>query len=98
MLIVAGTFTTAPGERDRVLELAQGVIAATRQEPGCQEYVFSPDVDDSDLIRLFELWDGQDQLDAHFRSPHIAEWQEASRGLITGRSIRIFTIADSREL
>lgn len=98
MLIVAGTFTTAPGERDRVLDLAREVMAATRREEGCHEYVFSPDIDDGDLIRLYELWEGQEQLDAHLRTPHIAAWREASAGLITGRSVQIFTIADSREL
>ncbi|MDH3298874.1 MAG: antibiotic biosynthesis monooxygenase [Acidimicrobiia bacterium] len=98
MLIVAGTFTTAPGERDRVLDLARDVMAATRQEEGCHEYVFSPDVDDPDLIRLYELWDGQEQLDAHLRTPHIAAWRDASEGLFTGRSVQIFTIAEVKDL
>ena len=98
MLIVAGTFTTAPGERERVLDLVSDVVTATRREQGCREYVFSPDVDDPDLIRLYELWDGQDELDAHLKTPHIEAWRETSADLITGRSVRIFTIADSREL
>lgn len=98
MLIVAGTFTTAPGERDRVLDLAGDVMASTRQEDGCHEYVFSPDVDDPDLIRLYELWDGQEQLDAHLETPHITAWRNASADLIIGRSVRIFTIADIRDL
>ncbi|MDH4278802.1 MAG: antibiotic biosynthesis monooxygenase [Acidimicrobiia bacterium] len=98
MLIVAGTFTTAPGERDRVLDMARDVMAATRQEEGCHEYVFSPDVDDPELIRLYELWDGQDELDAHLGTPHIAAWREASAGLIVGRSVRIFTIAEIKDL
>ena len=98
LVIVAGTFTAAPGERDRVLELARDVVAATRQEEGCHEYVFSPDVDDPDLIRLYELWQGQEQLDAHLRTPHIAAWREASAGLITGSSVRVFTIAGVEDL
>lgn len=98
MVIVAGTFTTAPGQRDRVLDLARDVVAATRREEGCREYVFSPDADEPDLIRLYELWDSQDHLDAHLQTPHVAEWRDVSAGLITGRSVRVFTIAGSREL
>lgn len=98
MIIVAGTFTTAPGERDRVIDLARDVVAETRREEGCQEYVFSPDVDDPDLIRLYELWDGRDQLEAHLRTPHIAEWRQASAGLITGSSVRVFTVAGVEDL
>ncbi len=98
MLIVAGTLTTAPGERDRVLALAREVIAATRQEDGCRDYVFSPDIDDPDVIRLYELWDGPEQLDAHLRSLHIATWREASADLFTDRSIMVFTVTGSKEL
>lgn len=98
MLIVAGTLTTAPADRNRVLELARDVMEATRQEDGCHEYVFSPDVDDPGLIRLYELWEGEEQLAAHLETPHIAAFRDAGDGLITGRSIDIFTVSGTREL
>ena len=32
---------------------------------------------DPGLIRVTELWDDRAALDAHFASPHIAEWRTA---------------------
>lgn len=94
MLIVAGTITVEAGHRDTVLEAVAPMVAATRAEAGCQDYVFSPDPGDPRLIRLYERWDDQAALDAHFASAHMAEWQARAAGLaITGRDIAKYTIA-----
>ena len=98
MIIVAGTMTVDPDNRDRVMDLARAVMTATRQEDGCHEYVFSPDPDDPGLIRLYELWESRPHLDAHFRTPHIAEWRRASEDLLNGRSIKLFTIERFEDL
>ena len=98
MLIVAGTFTSAPGAREQVLDHAGEAMAATRQEEGCHSYVFSPDVDDPNLIRLYELWEGEEELNAHLQTAHIAEFRQATEGLIVGRSVHIFTVTERREL
>ena len=46
MLIVAGTFTIEADHRTEMLTAVRPMVAATLEEPGCQAYVFSPDVDD----------------------------------------------------
>jgi quinol monooxygenase YgiN len=98
MLIVAGSMTTAPEDRDEVMRLAQSVMHATRREEGCHEYVFTADSQDPGLIRLYERWEGDDQLTAHLETAHIAQWRETAGPLITGRDIKIFTISESRDL
>lgn len=95
MLIVAGSITTEDGGRAAFLDAVAPMVAATHTEPGCREYVFSPDPDDANRVMLFELWDDQDALDAHFASDHMAEFQRASAGLpVTGRDIKKYTISD----
>ena len=95
MLIIAGSITTDDGGRDAFLAAARPMVAATHTEPGCREYVFSPDPDDANRIMLFELWDDQDALNAHFASDHMAEFQRASAGLsVTGRGIEKYTISE----
>jgi len=98
MIIVAGTMRTAPEHRDRVLEHAAVVMDATRQEDGCHEYVFTADSQESDLIRLYELWESDEHLAAHLKTPHIAAWRESSQDLVTEREISVFTVVDSRRL
>jgi quinol monooxygenase YgiN len=51
------------------------MLAASRAEEGCLEYAYAEDVADPGLIRVFEVWRDQAALDAHFQTPHMAEWR-----------------------
>ena len=75
MLIIAGEIRIDPNARDRAVAAVQEMMAATRQEEGCVTYVFSADLDDPDLFRLFEEWESAAALEAHFEAPHMAEFQ-----------------------
>jgi quinol monooxygenase YgiN len=95
MLIIAGEFRMQPGTRDRFLEAVAPMVAATREEPGCQAYAFTPDPDAGDLIRLWELWDDEDALAGHFASAHMAAWRKRSADLpVTSREINKYTVSD----
>ncbi len=95
MLIVAGSITTADEGRDAFLAAVAPMVSATLAEPGCHEYAFTPDPNDSNRIMLYELWDDQDALDGHFASEHMAQWQQASKGLaVTGAEIKKYTISE----
>jgi quinol monooxygenase YgiN len=99
MLIVAGTIEVDPEHRDAMFDAVAPMVAATRAEPGCRAYVFSPDVDDPALVHLYELWDDQAALDAHFASDHMADWQKAAADLpIRGRDIKKYLISGTGEL
>ncbi len=95
MLIVAGTITIDPDQRDRMLEAVKPMVSATLEEPGCRAYAFTPDPNDPGLVRLYELWDDEEALSSHFESSHMATWQAASADLaITSRDIAKYTISD----
>jgi quinol monooxygenase YgiN len=96
MLIIAGSITTEDeGARDAFFAAVKPMVAATHTEPGCQEYAFSPDPDNSTRIMLFELWDDQAALDAHFATPHMAEFQAKMAGIaVAGMEIKKYTISD----
>lgn len=73
MVIVAGTIDVAPGERDRYLDSRMASMFSARAEPGCLEFVRSPDPVEPDRIRLFELWESEEALDAHLARPRPPE-------------------------
>lgn len=94
MLIIAGEFTMQPGTRPQFFEAVAPMVAATLLEPGCRAYAFTPDLDDDDLIRLWELWDDEDALAGHMASTHMAEWRARGADLpVTGRDIKKYTIS-----
>ena len=81
MLIVAGHVRVDPAHREAANAAANAVMAATRAEPGCISYTFSADLDDESLFHVFEEWQSQADLDAHFQTPHMASFQAALGGL-----------------
>jgi len=64
MLIIAGTITVEPADRDRFLESRRETVAKARAMKGCLEYAFSADAVDAACVRLFERWESQDNVDA----------------------------------
>jgi len=66
-------------------------MLATRAENGCVEYNYGEDVLDPGLIRVSELWESREQLDAHMQAPHMAVWQQERVALgLSERSISVF--------
>jgi len=96
MLIIAGSITFDPSKTEEAKAAAKAVMAATRQEPGCIDYVFTIDLDDPATIRVFEAWESQEALDAHFATPHVAAFGEAVPALgISGMDMLKHEVASS---
>jgi len=99
MLIIAGTLTVDPEDRDAFLEAAVAASAGTRDEPGNQEYVFSADPVDPGLVRLFEIWDSEEALAPHRGTDHMKAFFAATSELkMTGRELMKYTVSDSVSL
>ena len=81
MLVIAGSIVIDPAKREAAILAAKEMMAATRQEPGCRAYTFSLDLEDGGRVHLFEHWESQAALDAHFKSAHMARFNAAVAGL-----------------
>jgi len=75
MLVVAGVVEIDPAKRDQAMAAAIAMMQETRREEGCRSYVFSADLEDAGRFHIFEEWESQEALDAHFASPHMAAFQ-----------------------
>jgi quinol monooxygenase YgiN len=81
MLVIAGAIRIDPSNRDAAVEAAIEMMEATRKESGCISYTFSADLADPGAFRIFEEWESQEALDAHFAAPHMAKFQKQVGGL-----------------
>lgn len=77
MLIIAGTFRVDPPQREAAIAAAREMMTETHKEKGCHAYAFSADFSDPSLVHLFELWESEQDLHAHFTTPHMARFQAA---------------------
>ena len=75
MIVVAGRVVIDPAKRDEGVRAATEVMEETAKETGCISYTFSADLIDPGTFRIFEEWESQEALDAHFASPHMAKFQ-----------------------
>ena len=94
MLVIAGSIQIDPARLAEATPAALEVMEATRAEAGCISYTFSNDLADPGLIHVFEQWESQDALDAHFKTPHMAKFQQAMGGFgVRGMDIKRYEVA-----
>jgi quinol monooxygenase YgiN len=81
MIVIAGHFVLDPSKREQAVGAAREMMSETRKEPGCISYTFSADLDEPGRFRIFEEWESDEALTAHFQAPHMARLQQAMGGL-----------------
>lgn len=77
MLLIIGTIRLPPDKFEEAKSAMEHMISGSRAEDGCFEYSYARDVLDAGLMRVTEVWRDRAALDAHFRSPHIADWRSS---------------------
>ena len=81
MIVIAGHFLLDPSKREQAVAAAREMQRETRKEPGCISYSFTADLDEPGCFRIFEEWQSEAALFAHFQMPHMAKLQQAMGGL-----------------
>src|SRR5215470_10381624 len=96
MIVIAGTARIRPEGRAAAVAAARAMVAATRKEPGCRAYRFSADLDDPNLICIFEEWDSAEALASHFASEHMRLFREALPAVLAeAPAFRRYTVASA---
>ncbi|SMO41011.1 putative quinol monooxygenase [Ruegeria faecimaris] len=75
MLIVTGTIEITPEGAEAARKAAQEMVAETVKEAGCTVYEFSQILGHANRFRVYEEWESQAALEAHFATPHMATFQ-----------------------
>ena len=92
MIIIAGTVEIDPARRDAALKAGLEHEAAGRAEAGCLDYVWTADSHNPGRIYVYERWESQQALEAHFQS---AAYRDM-RATINGHGIRGANVAKYR--
>jgi quinol monooxygenase YgiN len=70
-----------PSKRAALVEASAPIQKATRDdEPGCLVYCFAADPVQEDLIQVYELWQDEASLAAHFEHPNYHTMRELLNG------------------
>jgi len=77
MIVVSGTFQFDPSKQDETIAATAELSAASMAEDGCHEYAFWPSSSEPGVFRVFEEWESDEAMAAHFSTPHIAAFMGA---------------------
>ena len=96
MIVVTGRVVVKDGALNGLLPAMKTMVAASRDESGCLEYAYGPDLGDPDAFLVLEKWESWAALDAHFETPHLKAWRAALTG--AGLVSRDLVAADSETM
>lgn len=82
MIVISGTARVRPEVRTQALAAALNMARQSQAEAGCRAYEFSVTLDDENTFRLFEQWDDEASLLAHFGTPHFAAFSASLGGML----------------
>lgn len=99
MIVIAGTVSVAPESQQAARDAASRMQRETQAEPGCLAYHFSTDLESDTTFHLFEAWESESALAAHFTSDHMQRFRaELAELTVESRKIRRYDVTDVSEL
>lgn len=73
MLTILVLIPAKSGRADDLDKALKALLAPTRAEKGCISYDAHRSNDDPGLFMMYETWESQAALDAHFQTPHMVD-------------------------
>jgi quinol monooxygenase YgiN len=98
MICVIATIETAAGRRDDLLMVFRKLVPQVRAEKGCVEYAPMIDVQSGmavqdpvrdNVVTVVEKWESLAALEAHLKTPHMAEFRKQTEPLRLSLSLQI---------
>jgi quinol monooxygenase YgiN len=99
MITIAGRILIRPEMRAQAMEAAVRVVRATQSDAGCLQYHFCVDLEDPNMLHVFEEWSSQEELVTHLRQPHTVEFLARIAEMAAGApTVKRYVVSESRDL
>jgi quinol monooxygenase YgiN len=99
MICVIATIETKAGSRDDLLAVFEKLVPEVRAEKGCIEYGPMVDVPCEfatprpNVVTMVEKWESVEALQAHLKTPHMAEFRRQTEPLRISLSLQVLKSA-----
>ena len=99
MIIVSGAFQIPAENVDAAKDAMRAMMAETVKEDGCVVYQFTQSIEDPSKFRVYEEWETEAHLKAHFDVAHMATFRAAlgELGPIT-RKVKMIEAGATKDL
>ncbi|MFE3852068.1 putative quinol monooxygenase [Streptomyces griseorubiginosus] len=80
---IVAEVTAHPGRSEELWQNLAELVEPTRKETGNISYDILQDLDNPDHFLFYEEWESRDYFERHLESPHVADYDRATRHLIS---------------
>jgi len=98
MIVVTGEFEFDAASVDAVKSAMREMVAETLKEDGCITYAFWQDIDRPGHFRVYEEWESDAHLEAHFATAHMAAFRGAIGGALNERNVKKMSVGTATDL
>ena len=77
MIVVNAVITSKPQDIAALQSAIHTMEVASREETGCDDYTFSVELNDPNMLRITEKWHSVEALKGHMATSHMAKFQNA---------------------
>ncbi len=91
-LTIVARILAKEGKSTLVKEALLKLIAPTRAEEGCIDYILHQDNQNPNLFLFYETWENRDLWQAHMQTPHILEYLKVTEGAIEDFTVHEMTL------
>lgn len=99
MIVISGTMDVEPAASDAIAKAIEPLVTATTAEDGCLSYSVTVDVSVPGRFHVHEQWAGEEVLEVHRATPHMAAFQSALRDApLLASELTLFEITSSRSI
>lgn len=93
-VLIAGTIHLPAGDREKALAETADLVAETRNQKGCNHYVWSADPTSDTRVYVYENWASVEDLAAHLAGPYYRNMLAALGGFgVTDTEVSKFKVA-----
>ena len=102
MIHVIATIELNPGVRDEFLKHFHDLVPLVLEEKGCVSYGPTIDVDANldvqvgprdNVVTVVEAWDSVEALQAHLVAPHMNDYREKVKDMVTDMKVQVLSPA-----
>lgn len=68
--------------------ITENACASVEREPGCRQFDVCRDPKDASLFFLYEVYEDDEAIEAHMRSPHFQSMDSATREWVMTKTVR----------
>ncbi|MBF9030920.1 antibiotic biosynthesis monooxygenase [Rhodobacterales bacterium HKCCE3408] len=91
-LTVIAHLRALDGQIEETKKFLLGLVAPTRQEPGCVEYWLHQDNEDPAEFTFYENWTNRAEWDKHMTLPHLEAFAEVKDKVFELQKLRLMTM------